>query len=244
MKKYIKLVVFIISLFVVFMTYKVFQKQQEKIYYIPLGDSIAEGMDSDGNITNSYTDYIRDYYETYDNLKFYTKKFTKSGYKINDVKNDIELNKTVDNIHLKEALRESDLVTVSIGINNLLNNIKGIKSCNIVGEIKDLKIVTDKILLEEKELIELIKKYAKGKIILVGYYNPCPNLENSKEKIEEIIKYFNSGLEDLSNDENIEYIDIYSLFENNKDILPNSNNIHPNTKGYRLIASEIIKRLL
>ena len=244
MKKHIKLIVVIISLMVVFMTYKVFQKQQEKIYYIPLGDSIAEGMDSYGNIVNSYADYIKEYYEEQDNLKFYTKKFAKSGYKIKDLKYDIETNKTVDNIHLKEALRNSDLVTISIGINDLLNYTDGIRTCNLQNEIKDIKKEIDNIMIKEQELITLIKKYAKGRIILVGYYNPLPDVEKCKSEIEEIVKYFNSSLENLSNDEDIEYVDIYSLFDNNRDILPNSNDIHPNEEGYKLIASEIIKRLL
>jgi bacillolysin len=244
MKKHIKLIVFITSLLLVFGIYKIFESQHNKIYYIALGDSIAEGMNSYGRMSNSYADYIRDNLETKDKIKFYTKKFAKSGYKIKDLKLDIETNKTIDNIHIKEALRESDLVTISIGINDLLKYIKGIKTCDIDGKIKDLKKETDKILVKEKELIELIKKYAKEKIILLGYYNPCPSVEKCKSDLEEIIKYFNSGLEDLSDDEGIEYVDVYSLFENNEDALLKIDNIHPSEKGYKLIANEIIKKLL
>ena len=67
---------------------------------------------------------IKDYLKRNNRLSFYTKAFAKSGYTTNDLKNDIENNKTqiVDNkkIYLKEILRESDLVTLTIGANNYL----------------------------------------------------------------------------------------------------------------------------
>ena len=44
MKKHIKLVVFFLSLLIVFGTYKIFSKNMSKLKYIALGDSIAEGM--------------------------------------------------------------------------------------------------------------------------------------------------------------------------------------------------------
>ena len=61
MKKHIKLLVLACSLSLVFVIYNIFKENNNKIYYIALGDSIAEGMNPYGNIGYSYSDYIKDY---------------------------------------------------------------------------------------------------------------------------------------------------------------------------------------
>ena len=244
MKKHIKLVVFLISLLIVFVIFKVFQKENNKVYYIALGDSISEGMTPYRNIDYGYPDYIRDYYNQNKKLKFYTKKYSKSGYKIKDIKYDIESNKTieVDNkkVHLKEALRNSDLVTLTIGANDFIHTIN-IRDINSSLDIEKSKKKADEIELKLKELLTLIKQYAKKQIIVTGYFNPFPTDENNKEIINEMVKYFNHQIEEACEDMDVIYVDIYDLLDNNIKALPNPNNIHPNKYGYELIAKRLIK---
>ena len=79
MKKHLKLLVLFISFGIVFSTYKLFLKEKEKITYIALGDSVAEGMNSYLQVDYGYTDYIKDYLNRNDRLSFYTKAFAKAG---------------------------------------------------------------------------------------------------------------------------------------------------------------------
>ena len=247
MKKYTKLVVFILALLIVFGTYKIFTKGPKKLYYIPLGDSIAEGMDPYLRIDYGYTDYIKDYLEKNNRLSFYTKGFTKSGYRTKDVKYDIETNKTIEvegeTIYLKEALRNSDLVTLTIGANDFIGslNLNNIESK--ISNVPKTKKEADEIAIKVKELIILIKKYAKNRIIVTGYFNPFPRLTEYKEEVDEIVKYFDHLLEEVCEELDVEYVDIFDLFEGNRDALPNPFNIHPSKIGYELIANEIIKIL-
>ena len=95
MKKYYKLLVFLLSLVIIFVTYNKFFKESKKITYIALGDSIAEGMNSYSQIDYGYSDYIKDYLEENNRLSFYTKGFSKSGYTTENLKNDIEDNKDI-----------------------------------------------------------------------------------------------------------------------------------------------------
>lgn len=247
MKNLIKLLVFCVALFTVFITYKAFTKESSKIYYIPVGDSIAEGMNSYGAIEYGYTDYVKDYLEKKDRLKFYTKSFSKSGYTTQDVKNDINNNKMikVDNqsIYITEALRESDLVTISIGANDFIKGISIYEVDSLIQDIKSVKKKIDSIGTNVKEVIELIKKYAKNQIILVGYYNPFPRMTEYKDKIDEIIKYVNHMYEQIAEDEKIEYIDIFDIFEKNTQDLPNPMNIHPMESGYKKIADKVINKI-
>ena len=246
MKKHIKLIVFILSLLIVFIIYKGFSKNNSKIIYIPLGDSIAEGMTPYHNIDYGYTDYIKDYLKKNNRLSFYTKKYTKSGYTIEDVENDINNNKVIveddKKLYLKEILRESDLVTVTVGANNF---IKGLNLNNIASKILDMegtKKEADNITNKLKDLLILIKKYAKNQIIVTGYFNPLPRLEMYKNEIDEIVKYYNNEVETICDELDITYVDIFEVLKD-KDSLPNPVDIHPSKKGYELISKEIIKEI-
>ncbi len=245
MKKHYKIVVFVLALLIVYLTHNMFLKENKKIIYIALGDSIAEGMNSYSQIDYGYTDYIKDYLKKNEQLLFYTKAFSKSGYTTDELKNDINNNKvtTVENkkIYLKEILRESDLVTLTIGANNYLkaNNINNLDI--ILLDLEENKKKADEIVIEVKETIELIKQYAKGKIIVTGYYNPFPRNKEFKDKLDDIIKYFNYEIENTCEELDVTYVDIFNIFDNNEYYLPNPLNIHPNKNGYERIAKEVLK---
>lgn len=247
MKKYIKPIVFIIALFIVYFTYSIFIKQNNKIIYIPLGDSISEGMTPYNSVDYGYTDYIADYLKSKNNLSFYTKKYTKSGYTIKDVKNDIEDNKVIEinnkKYYLKEMLRESDLVTITIGANDFIRGMTLESITNKTIDVKKIKKDADLISNNFKELLKLIKKYAKNQIIVTGYFNPLPRLTKPKESIDEVIKYYDYLVEEICEELNVEYVEIFDIMEKNSEVFSNPLNIHPNKKGYELISKEIIKKI-
>ena len=58
-----------------------FITKDTKVYYLSLGDSLASGQTPYGKISNSYSDYIKDYLDEEGVLEFYTKDFSKSGYR-------------------------------------------------------------------------------------------------------------------------------------------------------------------
>lgn len=247
MKKYLKIFIFFIALLIVFIIYKNFTNEDKKISYIALGDSIAEGMDSYSAVNYGYTDYISDYLKKNDKLSFYTKAFSKSGYKTGDVVRDIENNKSIEidgnTIYLKDALKDSDLVTLTIGANNFISNLSFDNIAEKVFNMKKTKKEADEIVLEIRDLIILIQQYAKKQIIVTGYYNPVPRLTIYKKEIDELIKYFNNSLEETCNELGVDYVDIFDVLDGNTEALPNPLNIHPNKYGYELIANEVIKHI-
>lgn len=247
MKKHIKLIVFLLALLLVFITYNSFSKQNEKINYIALGDSIAEGMNSYSIVDYGYTDYIKDYLKDKDLLSFYTKKYAVSGYKIRDLVNDIEDNKVVEQddkkIYLKEALRESDLVTLTIGANDFLEMLSLDNIDETISNTKKTKKEIDKILEKEKDTIILIKKFAKRQIIVTGYFNPFPRLAKYKKNIDELVKYYNNNLNELCDELEVDFVDIFEILDSNENAFPNPLNIHPNKYGYELIYKEVAKKI-
>jgi lysophospholipase L1-like esterase len=98
-----------------------------KIYYVALGDSLAAGQTPYRNVGYGYADYVAENLKSKNKLAFYTKQFAVSGYRTTDLIHDINTNKKikVDNkeITIKHALAEADVITISIGINELFYKI-------------------------------------------------------------------------------------------------------------------------
>ena len=233
-----------IALFVsigVFIIYK--ETYKEEYNYVVLGDSLSAGRNPYGVDDYGYTDYVKDYLKKEDKLANYL-SYAVSGYTTEDVKNDINLNRMIiDNnksIGIKKALRESDIVTISIGANDFLKHFNLSNLSYILNDEVTLQNNIDDILLKISDLITLIKQYAKGKIIVVGYYNPLPHLEKYKDSIDELINYVDKEYEKLCKNNDIYYIKVSDDISKNVDCLPNPLDIHPNKEGYKIISDHII----
>lgn len=245
--KGLKILAFLILIVIVFMIFKTTTKDSKKINYIALGDSLAEGMNSYGEINYGYADYLKDYLNNKNKLGTYSKDFAKSGYKTNNVMDDLSNNKIVTKNGKKEnirrMLRESDLVTISIGANDFISNMTIDSIYEKLGNINASKNEIKKISENVENLIIEVKKYAKNEIILIGYYNPFPNLPIAASIINDIVTYSNNLYKEISERQNIKYVDIYSIFDGNKEYLPNPYDIHPNNSGYEAISKEIVKKI-
>lgn len=245
MKLVKKCLVFVVILILIFLIYKKTTTEHKVINYIALGDSVAEGMNSYGAIGYGYPDYINDYLKKKKISGFYTKGFAKSGYKTTDLKRDIEENKTITEdgktINIRSSLRDSNLVTISIGANDFL---KGISLSNIDSKLNNMEATKneiDAVIEQVEEIIILVKKYAKEEIILIGYYNPLPSITKYKQQIDTLVQYSNVKYEEIAEKNGIKFVNIFDIFDENKGFLPNPADIHPNVKGYEAISKEVIE---
>jgi lysophospholipase L1-like esterase len=216
------------------------------IYYVALGDSLAAGQNPYGKISYGYTDNVADYLDSLNKLTFYTKQFAVSGYRTTDLIKDINDNKSIEvdgkKITLKQALAKADIITLSIGANDLFYKL-GINSMDITFQDDiELKKYVDEVILDIEKLIILIKKYCMEDIILVGYYNPLWHMKKDFAKqIDNVILYANNEMKKVSNKYDLYFVDVYKQFEQNSDFLPNPIDIHPSAKGYAAITEKIIK---
>lgn len=236
MKKKQKLLLLLILIMVsVFTIYKMFNNN--KMIYIALGDSVAEGRNPYGEINYGYTDFIADDLKSKNKLDRYTKKYTKSGYKTSDVITQLK-----EYQDIKRDLRESDLVTISIGANDFLARIN--KDNLNIDEISNYKYIVSDIMPNIDLCLKEVRKYAKSKLIIVGYYNPIPFLFNTNEKdFDLLFSYVDDEYQKLAKKYQAIYISNYQLFKKNSDFLPNPLDIHPNIEGYQAIAKAVLKKL-
>jgi len=207
-----KKIMFLVILSIVVSTFIYFiynMSYKEEFNYVALGDSLAAGRNPYGIDDYGYTDYVKDYLKNKDKLASFV-SYAQSGYTIEDIFNDINLNKSViiDNKHIgiKKALRESDIVTLSIGANDLLKQINLMDLSKTLGDEGRIKNYIDDILIKANSLLKSIKQYAKGKIIVVGYYNPVPQLEDYKKDIDNIISYIYKEYQKKSKSNDIYYV--------------------------------------
>ena len=228
--KYLVLFLIIISVFLIYVFFK-----NDKINYIAIGDSLAKGVNAYNDSGYSYNDYLKDYLDETNKISYYTKKYTKKRNTTAELIKELETN-----TKMKKDLRESDLVTISIGGEDILNNIK-IEELNI-NEILSIKKEISNILIDIENCIKEIRKYAKKEIIVIGYYNPIPFLFNvSGNDIDKLFAYIDEEYKKISKKYNCIYIPIYQLFKNNSNFLPNPSSIYPGRDGYEAIFNEIIK---
>ena len=109
--------------------------------------------------------------------------------------------------------------------------------------IKSIKKDIDEVINSYKKLLELIKKYAKEDIVVTGYFNPLPKMTQFKDQIDEVIKYLNNSIEEMCNELDVKYVDLFDALNNKKDIFTNPLDIHPSKLGYEIISKEIIKNI-
>lgn len=214
----------------------------KKIYYLSLGDSLAVGLD-DKNQKHGYSAYLANYLKDKDLLETYLNDYSDIDYRTTDIIKNIEDNKKIvinnQTKTLKNALVKADIVTLSIGTNDLISKL------NYVNNYDEMYDYADEMFKDLNKLLKLIRQYCKEDIFLIGLYNPY---DHEDSKLIEIFNYVNEKTKDLCKEYNITYIDTYSLFLNNPNYIPSINNIQPTQEGYRAIfkslLSEINKKII
>lgn len=240
-RKIKKIIIMIIIFLIVFCIY--IKTNNNKINYVALGDSLAAGQTPYKQIGYGYSDYVSNYLKENKLLNNYTKDFAESGHRTTDLINDINNNKKIKinnkNQGIKTILRDADLVTLSVGANDIFYKL-GIRNMNTnIEDINDVYKYIDDTMKDLEILIVQIQKYFKKDLILVGYYNPVIDSEYSRQ-IEPTFNYLKEKSIELSKKYNFTYVDIYEIFKENPEYLPNPSDIHPSNKGYEVIASQII----
>ena len=210
------LLIYMITLFVLGI-YMLNRDNKELIFKI--GDSLSLSINSYN--VSSYDDYYKDYLGK--KLEDYL-IYGNQNYRIGELKRDIENNIKINSRNIQNILIKSDLVIIEIGIDEL------VMALNVSDRYKYL----DEMINNMNELVHIIKKYCKEKILLVGYYNPFKN------EYQKYIDYINNKYKEISQKYNIKYLNIDEL---SKKEYFSSNNYHINDLGYNWLNNQIMKTI-
>ena len=233
MKKYKKIIILTVISLSVYFIYLVTNKNN--ITYISLGDSLSIGQNAYGGNSYGYTGYFSDYLRKGHNLNITTTYFNSKNKDISTLYNDILKNESIlidnNNYNLKRLLQEADVITISIGLNDIIyeNSLKNKKELSKYEEDRIISYIEDNF----NSLIQEIKKYTTKKIIVVGY--PTNNV-----KYKNLIQKLNTKYKKICQSTTDIFIDSDKLLNNEK-YFELKNNLFPNDQGYKKIAENIIK---
>ena len=235
--KHKKLFVFLFAMIVCFVLYKTFS--DDKIYYLSLGDNFAVGATPYDTVEKSYADYFALYLKNQNLLKEYNNNFSELNYRTTDLIKDIKLNKELKinnkRISINESIAAADLITISIGFNDLYSKVKYNKETFKLDN--EMKLYLNTMYEDFENLIILIRKITDVPLYFIGYYNP----HNQNDGItDEMIEYLENKIKNQKNTSKIYYIDIKNGFKNNNYYIPKIDNPLPSLEGYNYIANEII----
>lgn len=222
-----------------------FITRDKKVYYLSLGDSLAAGQTPNNTIGKSYSDYVSEYLSDKGVLEFYTKKFAKSGYRSIDLLNDLKENKKIKvngkEITIKHALIKADVVTLSIGSNDLFYKLNLSNEFDL-NQYDDIYTYVDESISDIDKLLYELRKSCKEEIMVFGFYNPFTNFSSSlANTVEPVIIYANEKMKALIKKYDMTYIDIHDTFLANDNYLPSKLEIHPTIEGYRAMSEKTIE---
>ena len=223
-----------LTLFIVFVIY--LSHIDKKVYYVALGDYQALGLTNEGIITYGYTDSLKDSLKKENKLETYIIGYAKDNARITDIIHDIEQNKKIQindkTQTLKNALIKADLVTLSVGMNDLFYKI-GVNPDLQTLNYNEVYYHVDEMMEDLEQLFELLREYCKEDIIMTGFYNP---IDISNEKLNEILVYANARLEETADMYQISIVSINSFFEDRNGQIQS---IYPSKEEYQKISETI-----
>lgn len=224
MKKILIIGIIILSIFIIYLT-----TLDRKVYYLVLGDEISLGLTSDNKYEKNYSEYIKEYLEEKKLLEKYINEYTTQNYRITDIIKDISNNKEIEDTNqtIKNALIKADLVTITIGTNDVISKIEDINKMNNI-DYNKLKENIETIINDYNKLINTLKEYCKEDIIIIGLY-----INTNNEVIDKLLIKLNDKLKNISKENNIEYIDLYEL-------LTSKEYVYPNKEDHIIIKENII----
>lgn len=227
-------------------------KDKSNIRYVALGDSIAHGYGLSNPDEDSYagrvTTYLREHYDY-----VFSANLGEDGLRSDELLEWLTDENNENYQKCSQTLKNADVVTISIGSNDLLHLIN--LGPGMVQEIQREQYLFDEacdgFAVNFPQIIRAVKKISpKAKIYVGNIYNPCHGLalfEGVEAVAEEYIDKINKVFQDS---EDYEVIDVKDAFSNSDRKLINmAVNLervdpHPNIDGHSVIGGLIIKKLM
>ena len=122
MKKILVLGIVLLGIFLIYLS-----TLDKKVYFLSLGDEISQGINLYNKKDYNYNDYIKEYLENKKVLETYINLYFNDNMRTIDLIDYIEENKEIvvegKKKTIKNALIKADLVTLSIGGNDVVSKL-------------------------------------------------------------------------------------------------------------------------
>lgn len=229
-----KMKIFLIVIFMCFiLLISYIRLNKQEINYTLLGD---KEIFSNNIVSKNFADLIYDEMKENKNFGFYSKDFIKEDIRIIDVINQIQNNEKINNIRIQNILSRTDILLLNIG-----NNEINYKLSNLDPEENNDRVAyeyLDEVFNDFEELLNIIRKYDKKNIIILGYYNDTNNPNNDK-----YYEYINKKINNYSNKNNIQFINLQVILNKNEDYITKSTPVYITNEGNLAIFNKIYRKI-
>lgn len=177
-----------------------FQVKNEKINYTVIGDK----QEFTSNLKSlNYIDLLKEDISNKNKLNEYSKEFIFSDIRTTDLFYKIEKNETLNGKTIQFVLKNTDLLLLNIGNNELNYKLQNLNKYS--EEDNDIYNYLDEVIKDINKLIDLITKYSDSKILFIGYYNNTNIFNNDK-----FYSYINK---ELQKNKKIIFIDVFDILK-------------------------------
>ncbi|MDN4606571.1 S-layer homology domain-containing protein [Sporosarcina highlanderae] len=223
-----------------------------QINYLALGDSLAAGVDSNNNLGKGYADILAESMGELNLPHSFNKGFAYPGYKTADVLKDISENKTgaivghgfdKTSTTIHEAIKNSNLITLSVGANDVLAALKIDKA---TGKVEYDEAQLGEALLQVgfnmNEIIKLIHAINPDvNVYIMGYYNPFPHLPKEIQPLlNNLLVNLNGAIyKATASHQKVTFVPTHTEIAKDFQVnVPNPANIHLSSTGHRVVAKQ------
>ncbi len=212
-----------------------------------MGDSIATGYGLE-NIEDSY------FYQVSHEKNYHALNYAVDGHKSTDL-----LSRLKSSDPMREDIRTSDVLFISIGGNDLIGLFLGASTTQLMdilskgGESAYVKTAINMMTNNLNAIVSEIRGLnADCTIIFQTQYNPLyahPSYKAFADKVDNFSPLFNNLFYSLAEkNENVYVADVYTAFDNYYDTqksydIIQSDGIHPSVKGHALIRDVLLQKV-
>lgn len=201
---------------------------------VAIGDSLTQGV-GDTTENGGYVGIIENTLKSTNeeiDIKNYGKRGNRTDQLLDRLKQE----------EISESIKGAEIVLITIGANDIMKivreNITNLEYSLFVDEQVRYK---DRL---RKIMDTMLELNPDAKIYLIGFYNPFSQYFQEIEQLDQIIDNWNATGQSVTDEyETVSFIPTYDLFENTEEDLFYSDNFHPNTKGYELMAERVLKAI-
>lgn len=229
----------------------------QKVDYLALGDSLAAGMDFNGEMGKSYTDFLAYELETVGVLQTFNKGFTTPGYTTVDVLGDIETNVLKEAVGtgvdgkktwIRDEIVKADVITLSAGANDVLAHVQvDAFSGDVAFDQEGMALAFREVQKNYEEIMHQIAKLnGRVKVYVMGYYNPFPHMPDQLQaELDKLLQLLNGSIRKGIEGSGAVFVETADVISHDYNAyLPNPENIHLSEAGYEEVAKLFYETLV
>lgn len=208
------------------------KKQVDTLYMVALGDSLTRGVgDSEGK---GYVKRVREALLEDYGQETALANLAVSGATIDDLQQLLEQEGT------KHTIEQADIIFLTIGGNDLFPGVDEFLAI----DFESFEVDAEEFRTKSKTLLDTLRQMnQEATIYWLGLYNPFENIGGLGDTSSYVIAW-NQVLEELSTSyEGVYMIPTYDLFQGEVDMYISTDQFHPNSEGYRLMAERLLGKI-